>query len=380
MKTLTYLLVILLSLAVRLPAQEQEITVLESSYNYRDSSGVLLDNTRSVYFYDGRGNLIITHYQMFNGSSWITAEEWLSYFNSKNQEYETLSLSWRFGVRDTTARSFISYNQNGDVTEIVTQQWNQGFYNYTREFYIYNKDGNLDTLYTYRATNNKWDYNTLKIYSENMEDSTKTVLIKYYDEGVWINQERTITKFDDTEKILETLTQSYYDTTWSNFERYVYVYDSTGTLTERLRERWKDGWQSYVRYKYEYNSEGLTHSVLFQYWINSEWKDYIKTVYNYKKIIINSIFETSGNEFIKVFPNPASDYFFIDIPIISDEPVFLEITDIAGNVLINKNYEAGISGMPLKINASGIPTGIFFIRLKPGKKRFYYGMVVVLCK
>lgn len=76
----------------------------------------------------------------------------------------------------------------------------------------------------------------------------------------------------------------------------------------------------------------------------------------------------------QVYPNPASDYFFIDVqePFRVREATFL-LTDISGRIVMQEN---GISDNRLLIPRNGLPPGMYFFRITQEGKAVAAGKII----
>jgi hypothetical protein len=70
---------------------------------------------------------------------------------------------------------------------------------------------------------------------------------------------------------------------------------------------------------------------------------------------------------LRVYPQPANDWFFIDLPGSPPEQVNITIRDAAGRALYR---DASASAFPLRINTSGWPSGMYLVRLENDKEIF----------
>ena len=89
------------------------------------------------------------------------------------------------------------------------------------------------------------------------------------------------------------------------------------------------------------------------------------------------VIDDTGNDLretdkrISVFPNPARDYFFVDVQDLQVERV--EMIDFNGKVLLQKNWEGHHREL---FETDGIPPGVYILRLDTGKERLT-GRVII---
>ena len=69
---------------------------------------------------------------------------------------------------------------------------------------------------------------------------------------------------------------------------------------------------------------------------------------------------------VEIYPNPASDYFYLKIKNSINTEYNIQIFDVLGRIVYNQ-YENLIS--PLKINVENLQNGIYYIDIKQKNKR-----------
>ena len=67
-----------------------------------------------------------------------------------------------------------------------------------------------------------------------------------------------------------------------------------------------------------------------------------------------------------VYPNPASNTAFIDVLVENNEPVFIQIYDLAGKLIAENNYGELAGLVQLPIDLTGIASGVYNIKLQIG--------------
>jgi hypothetical protein len=67
------------------------------------------------------------------------------------------------------------------------------------------------------------------------------------------------------------------------------------------------------------------------------------------------------NEIIRIYPNPANTYTFVDLECISNKPYDLEIYTLNGKIIRSQKFTGG------KLNVSSLNSGIYFLILKDEK-------------
>lgn len=91
---------------------------------------------------------------------------------------------------------------------------------------------------------------------------------------------------------------------------------------------------------------------------------------------INDLF-TEAN--ISIYPNPASDYFTLNIPSLNniDDELLLTISNLAGQTILKRQYAIQNGGSNFEINTSMLDKGMYIIKISSGSG---YGMQKLLIK
>jgi hypothetical protein len=74
----------------------------------------------------------------------------------------------------------------------------------------------------------------------------------------------------------------------------------------------------------------------------------------------------TDNGTIKVFPNPANDYIFIEGTLSSSANLQVNIINMFGQKMMDKSLYAN-GNFSEKINIGGIPNGVYFIEIRSGE-------------
>jgi hypothetical protein len=74
----------------------------------------------------------------------------------------------------------------------------------------------------------------------------------------------------------------------------------------------------------------------------------------------------TDNGTIKVFPNPANDYIFIEGTLSSSANLQVNIINIFGQKMMNKSLYAN-GNFSEKINIGGLPNGVYFVEIRSGE-------------
>lgn len=80
---------------------------------------------------------------------------------------------------------------------------------------------------------------------------------------------------------------------------------------------------------------------------------------------INDLF-TEAN--ISIYPNPASDYFTLNIPSLNniDDELLLTISNLAGQTILKRQYTMQNGGSNFEVNTSLLDKGMYIIKIRSG--------------
>ena len=76
-----------------------------------------------------------------------------------------------------------------------------------------------------------------------------------------------------------------------------------------------------------------------------------------------------GNSWIKPTPNPFKDELVLQVYRDTNETLALSVVDIAGKVVLEKDIQLNAGLQQLKINASNLSRGIYFVKAIAGETR-----------
>ena len=80
----------------------------------------------------------------------------------------------------------------------------------------------------------------------------------------------------------------------------------------------------------------------------------------------SGITDLTDNGTIKVFPNPANDYIFIEGVLSSSATLHISVISMMGKRMIDESVFAD-RNFSQKINIQGIPSGVYFIEVRSGE-------------
>ncbi|HXB12777.1 MAG TPA: T9SS type A sorting domain-containing protein, partial [Bacteroidia bacterium] len=83
-----------------------------------------------------------------------------------------------------------------------------------------------------------------------------------------------------------------------------------------------------------------------------------------------AINELTQNNAISVYPNPAGEEIYLRVNGFMNEPANLQVSDITGRTLIQKDISKVYPLVPISLNISELPAGIYFVSLRNSSQSY----------
>jgi len=304
--------------------QKQLIRIWSSSEN-------AYVNFEQNYFAFQNGRMIQKVYQAWNGSSWVNIDKYINTYSASGlisteirQEWDLIAMDWINATLRTHTYSA------GLETENLYQTWDdmlQSWQNMNRNTFTYDVNSNMLTKNYETYDGVQW--NNVDRYIWTYNGNNQVTLEKYdlwdVSLSVWNDGSKDIFTYDGNFNLTQELVQIWDGAAWNNVEKYEYTFDVNNNKTQYLFSAWND-----VSLSWD--------------WIN-------KTEYYYSEFDATTINDIM-NRSISVFPNPTNGY----ISIRPSDKVFkwIQITDAAGRVVIDKHMSETTSIIDLKQYGSGL--------------------------
>jgi len=387
-------------------------------------SGNWIKFMKILYIYDPSENQLSNTTFDFNSNTWKKDQKQTYSYDASGQITETISSSWDTTSNQwvDNSKTIMSRVSNLYTEEYLswngsTNQWEKQS---KQEFY--SNQNNKDTLkLEYSWISNHWknEYKNRYIYNSNndiiLELSQRTI------SGIWSNSDKIEYSYDGNNKLIEELyfnwiipTQSFvhfdknimgydnqnnmiyelsynYDTTnttWIKSDSTSNIFASNSDLSSKKEYTWNSTtnlWEADAKYNYTYdNNFAFADLVLpkqefdeedmifFNHMlkimeefesINGQWKPTLKYNLYYSDFIGNSI-EEPKNSSISITPNPANDYFSINMD--GNQQINVEIYDANGRKLKTQQLNSSNN-----ISIQNLESGIYFIRITDSNNQIY---------
>ena len=342
MKRLTVLTAILLLLSIAGTAQQKRENALV---------GKMLQTHHPVLRNDIAPEKAI--YTTQDGCTFITKSDLFSYDEDEHLLLSVETLLNDLGAWIPYALQTYEYDMYSNVSEILTQSWDDDWTNQSRVTMEYQGSGSplLSKEVFQNWENDSWvnvqqyiysydpvvtvlvkdwlgdHYGNHYLYTFESDGDVTTVLLQFWKEGAWQNQEIDIYSFDDLGQIKERIHRVWVNNTeWVNETEYLYQYDGPYQLSSVTIIQWEDGeWSNDLVKTILYTHDGMGNSLQAEstsnYYAGEALNADIELFYNegesitYKQVFevemsyldLTHLGEASAERPLTLCPNPASD-------------------------------------------------------------------------
>lgn len=292
-----------------------------------------------------------------------------------------------------------TYEVNVDLVpeRIVTQTWNDGWVNQSRVNLEYNGTYNpILAKETYQTwENNDWvnqqqftyDYEPVTtvlvkdwfndhwgnhyLYTIESENLSATVLLQYWKDGAWQNQEREVYQFDENYDLIERVHANWVnESSWENDLRRRYDYDGPFQLSRMTLTQWENGgWSSTLFKTVQYEHDGMGNSLHAvcepNYGGGEERNTEIEMFYNESESIsfdnvfevemsyqdLTAVGETAAQAAFTLCPNPA----FGRVRVLGEGFARAEVYSLSGQRLLESHTA--------DLDLQGLATGAYLVKI-----------------
>ena len=360
-----------------------------------------LHDSNTTYTYDDAGRLTEEIVQEAGTDMYVSRISY-AYDLSGNITEE---VSYVRGIDEWTPvsgdKSVYMINDDSQISGVIEQTMENGIWvNKTKIVYVLNSYNIPIGLLTYT-----WDGNDWMIYSKTMnitwaDWSTRELAaytLQYWQNQDWLNGERYSSQYDG-ENYTAT-TEIWENGAWVNSTRE--TYSRTETQEEIILENWTaQGWEKNEKYQGTFDYYGNPTGMFYSKWYGTAWElemelffdlkfnesnDVTEMVFRYRdpelsepvnisKYIYSSFlhFTTDVPEIsvlnnVKVFPNPVSNTFTIQIDENKITNYQVNILTATGQTVFSNSY----SNPSISINTEIFAPGMYLLNIKTDDGRTY---------
>ena len=324
------------------------------SYTYNPDSTVAFSQTethvspqvwdhsdKTVFTYDTDGRVILELTSSWDQSGgWQDSKKSVSAYDPVSGKVLTITDQLMVsGAWQNTKLQTMTYNADGNNTLTVTQNWN--------------------------TSGNAWVNADKLEYVYNLEDKAVTMTYYSWNTGTsaWVRANLSTYVYNSAGNLMRTEIQKWLNNVWKNERLLVNVYNESGQLISAKHATWNaavNDWDLVSREDFTYYENGNVHQGIFQaHSTNAEaWENESRTTYLYMPDMLGT--EENLLSDFKVYPNPAADFVTVSFDQLTEAAVSL--TDLHGKAL----YSEAVSGQLCTVSVSGLPAGIYLLKIANG--------------
>ena len=326
------------------------------------------DISKSLYSYDGNGNLIEDLGMVQNGSDWVNMERQLYTYDTNNNMIEVLGQIWENSGWVNLTKTLYTY-ENSYPVAVIEQVWEASSWVQDWKFlFSYDTSNNLIEVLGQMWNGSDWTDSQRDSYIWDTNNILLEAVMQFFDGSAWANMFDVLYTYDTNNNMIEEFWKAYDGSNWLNAWRALYTYDGNNYLTEELDQNWNaDSWEDDLKNSYTYDGNNNPIEELSQKWDGSNWindKKYLNT-YNLLTAVdeepnsLNS-FNLSDN-----YPNPFNPSTRINYSIPEKSVVSLKVYDILGSEIASLiNSEVAAGKHEVNFNAVNLPSGVYLYQLK----------------
>ena len=254
----------------------------DTTKTYTNNGVEWIYSDRTVNTYNASGTNIMTHKSHWDGSAWalvsMTRTDDIDKINEKGIR-EVLHAEWKcnsdsvwIGIkRDTTAYSSTSKKiYEAHYISWANKDW---IPSYKIEYDYYSTD-KIASQQRFEWKNDAWS-GTYRYEYDYDAQGNQTVYATYLDwdktNNLWIGSNKTVSVYNQNNKVISSISYSGEANTWVPVFRYLYTYDSSNREIEKTVEKSENSdWVYSEKYAKEYKGSTLTKDNSYL-WLNSKW-------------------------------------------------------------------------------------------------------------
>ncbi len=357
-------------------------------YSYWDGNKWLFE-WRKTFQYDSKGRKTFFFFERWDENHW-EAKMRYNYTYDSNLAILLTEEIWHGQWRPVFQYSSI-YDTSGNRTNLLVEMWVGSKWElYYKSTFTYDADGNmivelLEDFYRYED-------GFKQTYTYDTNGNITSIL---YEPTIAPYSSRLSFEYDSLgNKVIKKIWESreHSEDPWENDYREKYSYDENGNMYLKIKESWSwssDKWRNNKRWSYNYDSHGNLNVGLYEEWGNGHWNttEYNGTLkfydsygreYGFSAVKINAFYGPITNikdEILNIttfslsqnYPNPFNPTTTITYSIPKSGFVKLTLYDIQGveiKKIVNKEQQSG--NYKIELNASYLPSGIYFYNLQSG--------------
>lgn len=368
----------------------QDLLIKELQSKWIASDKVWRDTREMTYDRNGDGMDSVIIERRYIPVDWEKKFQKRYFYNDNSDVRELFLDVFNNSEYQPGARKYFTYNENNTLKEIVEENFkDNAWVNYERRTIAYDAQSRVIEEKYYTWSNSDWvprrlsafsyngdnkDIETIKIYQSNQWNTAGQITFEYnelkqlttrtvylFQGGNFVANSRAIITYTTFGEPESELLQLYYDKVWYDYSKKFHRFDFDNFLIETKWDYWdfgKELWKTVYLDTYIYNDDGLLSEFLEQYYDSEEIVNIQVTYFQYNPL--STVDDDNDNNIIfDAFPNPANNLIEIRMNIPGNTFQLLQIIDLNGNVLRQKQINSTSSVI---FDISDITSGIYILR------------------
>ena len=330
--------------------QKQDSTIL---YNLDESTNSWIEQYKQIENYDDDDYSINYIQYKWDNSSWVNNMRERSEFDANHnildycmESWSNFESEWRilWGAEKKydSVNHIIQHNQYLSGSSIVEKEYD------FKVYLNYDSRGYKTSEYFYKCSpDNQEGWLVSKYEYDN--DSAPEYIIRY------------LYSWDTTTKV------------WSTSNKTDYTYTIEGDETSQIVSKWSDSvFVNQRKWEYEFDNYGNLTYYNFSPWDENskQWILNSETNYYYSALKPSGLIDIDINNSCVVYPNPANEYFFLDLQENLQNTSF-QLFNMQGQLVLTKLISENFS----LINIENLNRGIYLWKFQQGNE-FYSGRIV----
>lgn len=370
------------------PFDQRPLFTFYDSWN--EDTETWTNQDSSSYFANG-DTLERIHYEQLGNDEYAPDKRKLNIYTATEEPLKIINQFWIQDTWKSTSQTIYHYNLE-ELLDTISQQYVNGSGDWVDgelSIYEYDSEGNLSLQLNYNGGTSPDEKITYTYDNNNQLIETLTERWDYYDE--WEMAEKATYSQYNEDGFYGKITRSSYsfEYGWTSNRRETFEYNDDNQTTHHLEEWWDMVDQQYYnefQWIWEYNADGNILEWSWEYGNWSAWSKVRKSISEYHSngYIKHALHQSGSSDIENVWETTAQTKYFYDDDFSVDVSSSIESNK---NIFLFPNLTTGIlhfRGIPRGTyqlldargrivdkgsilneiaDISGLPTGIYFIRL-----------------
>lgn len=350
--------------------QEQRATTLSL-----DPFGDTLDLKRTLFDYTPAGELRLVMNQQWEAGDWATILR-LTYAYTGNRVAAVNRESIRPDGRINLERTEFTYDEAGNtIEELVKTLDGDSLNNSFRIRQIFDAERQLRQRFEEEWSFGNWLSRSRTDYFYLRSDTlhADTAVTYQWLAGNW----RPFLRQRSEEHPAEARNSANYleqwaGTAWIGLQRTLRIYDEQARLQAITFQQRTSDWMDVRRTLQQYNTRDQITEVIRQDAAANGWRNSTRTLYWYEALPITTSVRQPPLTGVRLFPNPATESFTVELPAPDATITRLQLYDMQGRLWLQQSFHSSNQRISLP---GHLPEGIYIVHLENANGRGSWPLV-----